>query len=61
MLDLPEGEWRSEWTDPVTGVTTTGSTFRHAGGNVALETPAYGDDIALRLVNEQDGRPKGLR
>ncbi len=61
VLDLPEGEWRSEWTDPVTGVTTTGSTFRHAGGKVALETPAYGDDIALRLVNEQDGRPKGLR
>jgi hypothetical protein len=62
VLDLPEGEWRADWTDPVTGVTTTSPTFRHAGAQpVLLETPAYAQDLALRLVNEQGGRPKGLR
>ncbi len=53
VLDLPEGDWRTEWTDPVTGVTTTAPSFRHAGGPRDIETPAYGQDIALRLVDEQ--------
>jgi hypothetical protein len=66
VLDLPEGEWRAEWTDPVTGVTTTAPAFRHAGGLREIETPPYGQDIALRLVNEQvkdkgKGKDKGLR
>ena len=60
VLDLPEGEWRTEWTDPLTGVTTTGPSFRHPGGNREIETPPYQQDLALRLVNEQ-ARRKGLR
>ncbi len=53
VVDLPEGEWRAEWTDPVSGVVTSSPSFRHPGGHHVLESPAYGQDIALRLTNEQ--------
>ncbi len=62
VLELPAGDWRSEWIDPVTGASRSGPSFAHAGGERAIETPAFTEDLALWLIRE-GGRKKsqGLR
>jgi len=47
-LDLPEGQWRAEWVDPMTGAVVSGSDIK-GGGVQALSIPDYALDIALRL------------
>jgi hypothetical protein len=48
-LRLPAGQYRAEWTDPVTGAVRRDSAFTHPGGVARLDAPAYIDDIALRI------------
>ena len=47
-VDLPEGQWRAEWVDPMTGA-VVGSADITGGGVRALAPPDYAVDIALRL------------
>ena len=47
-VDLPEGQWRAEWLDPLTG-NVVGSADITGGGVRALPPPDYALDIALRL------------
>ena len=47
-LDLPEGQWRAEWVDPMTGAIVSTADIR-GGGVRALTIPDYALDIALRL------------
>ena len=54
MLDLPAGDYRAEWVDPKTGEVDEGESFAHAGGDRTFVSPAYEEDIALR-VRRADG------
>jgi hypothetical protein len=48
-LDLPAGKWLVEWLDPVTGTPAKTGARIHSGGVVLLTTPAFSEDIVLRL------------
>ncbi len=48
-LDLPAGRYRAEWIDTKTGKTAKREDFSHKGGPRPLASPAYSEDIALRL------------
>lgn len=48
-LNLPAGAYRAEWVNPKTGTVDASERFRHAGGERRLESPAYAEDIALRI------------
>jgi hypothetical protein len=49
-LEIPKGIYRMEWLNPVTGRTGDPWPLRHSGGAVELVTPAFDNDIALRIV-----------
>ncbi len=57
-LELPAGQYRSDWIDTKTGAAVRTETFRHSGGAKSLASPRYREDIALRL-ERQAGR--GIR
>jgi hypothetical protein len=46
---VPAGSYRLEWVDPVSGVVRASETVRWAGGDLALTTPPYSLDVALRM------------
>jgi hypothetical protein len=48
QVELPEGEWRAEWVDPLTGAVARTESVR-GGGVRAVTPPEYRADIALRL------------
>lgn len=48
-LELPAGDFRTEWVNTRTGAIERPETFRHAGGTKSLNAPAFQDDIALRI------------
>jgi hypothetical protein len=48
-LELPAGDYRAEWVDPKTGAVERAESFGHAGGERALASPPYAEDIALRV------------
>lgn len=50
MLDAPEGRYVAEWVNPRTGETDRSPVLNHKGGELALASPPYEEDIALRLV-----------
>jgi len=54
VLDLPAGTYRVEWVNTKTGKVDQVETTNHAGGNRTLVSPAYLEDIALR-VKRVDG------
>ena len=49
-LELPAGTWTLEWTDPITCSVLPSQRVKHGGGKLSLTTPAYGEDLAVRLV-----------
>lgn len=51
-LELPAGRYRAEWVNPRTGKTDKIETVMHRGGDIALASPPYSEDIALRLVRK---------
>src|SRR5262249_44589793 len=53
-LELPRGHYRVEWLNPRTGAVDASRDLEHDGGRVKLASPAYTEDIAVRLV----ARPK---
>jgi hypothetical protein len=51
-LELPEGDYQTEWLNPRTGKVDQAEKFRHTGGGRTLQAPAYAEDIALRLIRD---------
>ncbi len=49
-LDVEAGRYRAEWVNPRTGATDKTQELNHTGGKLTLSSPAYVEDIALRLV-----------
>jgi hypothetical protein len=58
VLDLPAGPYRAEWVNTKTGRVDKSETFEHAGGERTLASPAYAEDIALRIKRVPAGRPE---
>jgi hypothetical protein len=52
-LELPKGTYRAEWVNTRTGAVEASSKLEHAGGTAELMSPAYREDLALRLVAEK--------
>ncbi len=52
-LEMPEGRYRAEWADTLTGSTKPEEPFQHPGGERALTSPAFAHDIALRVIAEE--------
>ncbi|MBI1926726.1 hypothetical protein HYR99_21095 [Candidatus Poribacteria bacterium] len=50
MLDIPAGDYRAEWLNPLTGAIDRAQDVSHDGGSLTLASPPYSEDIALRLV-----------
>jgi Cellulase (glycosyl hydrolase family 5) len=48
-LDLPKGKYKAEWVNTKTGAVDKAEDFDHDGGTRTLVSPAYQDDIALRV------------
>ncbi len=49
-LTIPAGEYRAEWLNPLTGKSDKREAVNHPGGDLTLTSPAYDEDVALRLV-----------
>lgn len=50
-LALPAGRYAVKWINTDTGATEKSESFHHAGAEKVLQTPAFHNGIALRLVN----------
>ena len=50
VLDLPEGKYKADWINTKTGKIEKNQAFEHSGGNRTLNSPAYKDDIVLRIL-----------
>jgi hypothetical protein len=55
-MDLPPGAYQAEWINTKTGGIDQTETFGHAAGPQALTSPAYAEDIALRVIRQGNGR-----
>jgi hypothetical protein len=51
-LQLPVGSYIVEWIDTKTGATARREELDHAGGALTLSSPAFDQDIALRLLRD---------
>jgi hypothetical protein len=49
-VDLPAGEYESQWIDTQTGRVLARDTFSHPGGQRQLASPSFREDIALKIV-----------
>ena len=50
IFDLPAGSYRAEWLDTKTGLVVKSERLKHSGGKVTVASPAYREDIALRIM-----------
>jgi len=53
-VELPAGTYRAQWVNTRSGAVDRDETFDHAGGTRKLVSPAYVEDIALRIVNARN-------
>jgi hypothetical protein len=49
-LALPIGRYRAEWIEPRSGSVLKTESVEAGSGDLTLESPAYQDDLALRLT-----------
>jgi hypothetical protein len=49
-IDLPSGSYHLTWTDTKSGAATQSSLVDHGGGWLRIISPAYIEDIAMKLV-----------
>jgi CubicO group peptidase (beta-lactamase class C family) len=49
QIELPAAGYRAEWINTWTGRIEKSETFTHTGGNRSVVSPAYSEDVALRL------------
>jgi Cellulase (glycosyl hydrolase family 5) len=50
LCNVPAGRYHAEWINTLTGVVDKTEDVSHAGGVLALASPSYSEDVALRLV-----------
>lgn len=50
-LELPSGRYRAEWLDPRSGKVEKTEAFEIREGRVDVSSPAYAEDVALRIRN----------
>jgi len=48
-IELPEGTFRAEWINTITGSVDKKESFSHSGGQKKLQSPEFVQDIALRI------------
>jgi len=48
-LKIPQGAYQADWIDTLTGKVEKTEKVNHPGGEMALDSPGYVDDIALRI------------
>lgn len=48
-FDLPAGRYRAEWVNTLSGNVDKAEDISHGGGALTFSSPAYKDDVALRL------------
>jgi hypothetical protein len=48
-VEMPAGKYRAEWVNTKTGTVDKTEDFEHTGGTRTLASPAYREDIALRI------------
>ena len=48
-VEMPAGKYKAEWINTKTGAVDKTEDFEHAGGTKTLASPAYREDIALRV------------
>jgi Cellulase (glycosyl hydrolase family 5) len=51
-LDVPSGTYAAEWINTRTGRLEKAETFKHVEGSRTLRSPAYSEDIALRVARQ---------
>ncbi|HZT81996.1 MAG TPA: hypothetical protein VFA26_17350, partial [Gemmataceae bacterium] len=56
VLELPAGTYRAEWVDTKTGKAARTEDIEHKGGTRKLASPAYTEDIALRIKRASKGK-----
>jgi hypothetical protein len=49
-IDLPAGSYQAEWIDTRSGKSKHSETLQHAAGVAKLVSPAFAEDVALRLT-----------
>jgi len=49
QVELPEGRWRVEWINVLTGRKVKTESLKHPGGALSLGVPSFSDDVALSL------------
>ena len=49
-IDLPPGSYRAEWIDTQSGKSKHSEALQHAAGAAKLVSPAFAEDVALRLT-----------
>ena len=49
---LPEGNYRAEWLNPITGKIEKRESVKSANGAVTLTSPPHQEDIALKLIRK---------
>ena len=54
-LEAAGGRWRAEWLNPRTGEIDKSAVYDHRGGPLAIVSPLYAEDIALRLRRQANG------
>jgi hypothetical protein len=54
-LELPAGVYVAEWVNTKTGGIDKAETFTHAAGQKTLTSPTYSEDIALRVLRQENG------
>lgn len=52
VLDLPAGSYRVAWVETLTGAIQAAQQMQHAGGPLTLTSPAFAEDLALRIVSQ---------
>ncbi|MBA4057938.1 MAG: hypothetical protein C0490_24690, partial [Marivirga sp.] len=50
QITLPAAAYSVQWMDPVTGSSVKRENLRHSGGNIAITSPPYNYDIALKII-----------
>lgn len=51
-IEFPAGQYRAEWISTTTGKLEKTESIEHRGGRRELESPAYKEDIALRVTRD---------
>jgi hypothetical protein len=49
-VELPAGDYWADWVDPITGKRLRRERLRHSGGGRVLLSPAFTEDVALKIT-----------